>query len=338
MHFDSSLSDNKLRRNGRAYAFSTGDTSVRSVGVSFFPKINRENCHTAQMPRYVLVNRTHEQKVKQTPKIINQENAMKRFCTIAMIVACSLIGSQAFAQVPNLANTKWGGNENLAGFGKLEFQFHNGGKATMIDAKETSYGQWQLNQNKITISFYNGQAQYIGIINGNQMNGTATNGKTNWDWSVANMNPAPIQAPAPAPNAGPNANFKLTAKTLPEFLQKAGYNPKVETPEIGSPYCVLHVSDKDWNFVVEASVDAKGTMWLLMRLDQSADLKASKLTQLLEANNTVAPCFFVYRAEDTRICLKLECIGSVQDNMATLMRMTRESHSLWTVAPTMATK
>jgi hypothetical protein len=280
---------------------------------------------------------------------------MKSICTIALIVVGTLIGSQAHAQTLNLGNTKWGGSETLANFGKLEFQFQSGGKVTMNDAKETSYGEWRLDQNKVTLTFYKGQVQYIGNINGNQINGTATNGQANWNWTVATLTPAAAPAPAPGPKSGPlsgpksgplsgpksgpNTNVKLTPQALPELLQKAGYTPKVETPEIGSPYCVMHVSDQDWNFIVEASVDAKGTMWLLMRLDQTADLKASKLTQLLEANNTIAPCFFIYRAEDTRICMKLECIGSVQMNMATLMRMTRESHSLWTIAPPkMATK
>jgi hypothetical protein len=284
---------------------------------------------------------------------------MKTICTLALIVVGTSIGNQAHAQTLNLGNTKWGGSETLANFGKLEFQFQNGGKVTMNDAKETSYGEWKLEQNKVTLSFYKGQVQYTGIINGNDMKGTASNGQTNWDWSVVNLTPVAAPAPAPGPKpapmsgpksgpvsgpksgplSGPSANVKVTPQSLPEFLQKAGYTPKVETPEIGSPYCVMHVSDMDWNFVVEASVDAKGTMWLLMRLDQTADLKASKLTQLLEANNSMAPCFFIYRAEDTRICLKLECIGSVQMNMATLMRMTRESHSLWSIAPPkMATK
>ena len=229
------------------------------------------------------------------------------------------------------------------------------GKATMIDAKETSHGTWRLDeQNKVVLSFYNGQTEYVGTINGKEMKGTATNGKTTWDWQVVNASPvlaiapspAPAPAPAPAPNSGPNSGTnsgpnsgpnvaaKLTPKTLPDLLKKHGFNFKVESPEIGAPYCVLHINDKDngWNFIVEASVDARGTMWLLMRLDQATDLKAAKLTQLLEANNVLAPCFFIYRAEDSRICLKLECLTTdVSGDLMRLMRVTRESQSIWQI-------
>src|SRR4051812_46919344 len=115
---------------------------------------------------------------------------MKSICTIALIVIGALIGSQAHAQTLNLGNTKWGGSETLANFGKLEFQFQSGGKVTMHDAKETSYGEWRLDQNKVMLTFYKGQVQYVGNINGNQINGTATNGQANWNWTVSNLTPA----------------------------------------------------------------------------------------------------------------------------------------------------
>ncbi len=272
---------------------------------------------------------------------------MKHLCTAVLVAVLALAANhaQAQAQSPSLAGTKWAGTENLAGFGKLAFHLHDGGKAVMIDAQETSHGNWAAQPNsQVVLSFYNGQTKYVGLVNGNEMKGSATNGKTTWDWQVVNSAPAvaiaPVAPVAPAPKIGgagpaaPAANAKLTPQNLPDLLKKHGFQFKVETPEIGAPYCVLHVNDKDsgWNFIIEASVDARGTMWLLMRLDQATNLKAAKLTQLLEANNVLAPCFFIYRAEDTRICLKLECLpNNLSNDLLNLMRVTRESQSIWQI-------
>jgi hypothetical protein len=267
--------------------------------------------------------------------------AMKRFAAFALVAILALAANPLHAQTAVQAASKWVGTENLPGFGRLSFLFVDPVKVTMIDAKETSHGTWRIDEsNKVVLSFYNGQTEYVGTIQGKEMKGTATNGKITWDWQVVNTNPpiAVAPTPAPAPNSGsgsgPASVAKLTPKTLPDLLKKHGFQFKIETPEVGAPYCVLPINDKDhgWNFIVEASVDARGTMWLLMRLDQATDLKAAKLTQLLEANNALAPCFFLYRAEDTRICLKLECLpNNLSNDLMTLMRVTRESQSIWQI-------
>ena len=266
---------------------------------------------------------------------------MKRLATIAVIALASLVASRADAQTINMPNTVWTGSETLPGYGKLAFQFKANNQVTMIDAKETSHGQWTIKDNKIVLSFYNGGTAYIGGLNGYTLSGKASNGKTMWDWTVTLANPpqqapqeAPPQHPQPAPmpnNPQPAPKAKaLTPQTLPDFLRNQGYTPQVITPEIGSPYCLIKASDKDWDFAVEVSVDRKGGLWLTMRLDQVADIKAAKLAQLLEANNAVAPCFFLYRAEDQRLCLKMESFtNSLRADLQTLMRVTRESHSLW---------
>lgn len=86
--------------------------------------------------------------------------------------------------------TRWAGSENLAGFGKLGFAMYPGGRAIMMDAKETAEGIWQGNDNQITLSFFDGAVVYAGTRNGNILSGTATspsprtNARKSWTWTV----------------------------------------------------------------------------------------------------------------------------------------------------------
>ncbi len=77
--------------------------------------------------------------------------------------------------VANLPNTTWTGRETLQGFGRLEFRFRAGGQVTMIDAKETSEGNYAVQGNTVTMRFLGGQVTYTGIIDGNIMTGNARN-------------------------------------------------------------------------------------------------------------------------------------------------------------------
>jgi hypothetical protein len=84
----------------------------------------------------------------------------------------------------DLANTTWAGSETLGGFGRLTFQFGANGQVTMIDAKETSHGSYTVQNNNVTLRFYDGTVIYTGVINGSTLNGTAQNGESTWSFSV----------------------------------------------------------------------------------------------------------------------------------------------------------
>ncbi|MBM3994442.1 MAG: hypothetical protein FJ303_09865 [Planctomycetes bacterium] len=263
---------------------------------------------------------------------------MKRLATLALIALVTLAVNQAPAQTVNLPNTQWVGSENLPGFGKLVFVFHAGGKATMIDAKATSQGVWKIENNKVVIGFNGGKTIYVGELFGNTLKGVAGSGPNTWEWQASLVNapqptpaPAPQPGPAPQPNVNPQPNdAKLSPANLSAFLRQQGLTPIMMTPEIGEPYCLLQISDQNWNYEVEVSVAPNGALCLVLRLEQVKDLPAAKLMQLLEANNAVAPCSFIYRAEDQRICLKLATNPDLfRSDLGFIQRKARESHSIW---------
>lgn len=86
--------------------------------------------------------------------------------------------------------TRWAGTETLAGFGKLSFALYPDGRAIMVDAKETTEGIWQRNDNQFTLSFYNGSVIYTGTLNGATLSGAATSpsarmdARKSWTWTV----------------------------------------------------------------------------------------------------------------------------------------------------------
>jgi len=86
-------------------------------------------------------------------------------------------------QQSTLTGTVWTGSETLPGYGRLTFQFISNTAAIMIDARETSRGNYRQNGNSVTITF-GGGIIYSGTINGNSMAGNAHNGRDNWSWNV----------------------------------------------------------------------------------------------------------------------------------------------------------
>jgi S1-C subfamily serine protease len=101
----------------------------------------------------------------------------------------------------DLVGSSWSGSETLAGYGRLRFDFQAGGRATMVDAKETVAGTFTVNGQSVTVTFYGGSVVYSGRINGNQMAGTANNGRNTWTW---NLTRGVAVAGGPFPNPNPN--------------------------------------------------------------------------------------------------------------------------------------
>ncbi len=99
-----------------------------------------------------------------------------------------------------LRNTVWDGSETLPGFGKLRFQFISNISVIMVDAQETSRGNYNHTGNNVTITF-GGGVVYRGTINGNTMSGNASNGQTNWTWNVTKSGGGAMPA-MPGPGGG----------------------------------------------------------------------------------------------------------------------------------------
>ncbi|MBI2805261.1 MAG: hypothetical protein HYX68_09815 [Planctomycetes bacterium] len=114
---------------------------------------------------------------------------MKRVHPIVtnVIAVCLLANLGALAHAGETSvqsrTTIWVGTENLQGYGRLEFQFSDGGRVLMIDARENSNGSFTRNGSSITLTFP-GRAVYYGTINGNSMSGTARDSTRTWSWSV----------------------------------------------------------------------------------------------------------------------------------------------------------
>lgn len=135
----------------------------------------------------------------------------------------------------------------------------------------------------------------------------------------------------------PLAPAKVTPQNLAEFLRKLGFEPNEVTPTIGIKYCVREIKEDGWKYAVEVKTHDNGAMWMIAALDQAAEGKrpdAAKLMQLLEANDTLAPCFFFYRAADRRVCMKLEVIApngqGFHNDLLRMQNAVRASQSLWT--------
>jgi hypothetical protein len=54
----------------------------------------------------------------------------------------------------------------------------------MKDADGLSNGNWNQQGNNVTIRFA-GNVVYTGVIQGNRIQGTATNGQKRWNWTVS---------------------------------------------------------------------------------------------------------------------------------------------------------
>jgi hypothetical protein len=106
----------------------------------------------------------------------------------------------------SLAGTIWKGTETLQDYGKLTFQLHAGGKATMIDADGTTGGTWSQNGQTITINFYDGDVTYQGSLKGTTFSGTGRNNQDGRNWSFSVM----LQT-----SAAPQGNDPKQSRPLP---------------------------------------------------------------------------------------------------------------------------
>lgn len=112
----------------------------------------------------------------------------------------------------SVAGTTWSGTENLAGFGKLTFQFDADGKAVMIDAQSRVNGNWTQTGDQVTVTFKN--CVYTGTIQGQTYSGTAryTSGSdANWTFSLTRS------GDLASPQQHSRQTISLGAKPWPDF-------------------------------------------------------------------------------------------------------------------------
>src|SRR5579883_273151 len=140
------------------------------------------------------------------------------------------------------------------------------------------------------------------------MSGNAENNAgTKWTWTATlKSGPAPTFPPETVTTQPVQA--PLTPETLPDYLKKMGFEPRVITPPGGAPYCQILIKENDgWSYDVEVIATKTGGLWLgvaLQAVPRIETVPPAKLLALLEANGLVAPSFFVYRPADNRLCMR----------------------------------
>jgi S1-C subfamily serine protease len=96
-----------------------------------------------------------------------------------------------------LTNSVWTGTEDLAGFGKLRFDFFPNFEVVVRDAKDAASGRWRFTDAK-TLRIELPTAEYVGQINSDTILGTAKSkqGGVSWKFAVNRKHGA---TPAPMP-------------------------------------------------------------------------------------------------------------------------------------------
>jgi hypothetical protein len=255
------------------------------------------------------------------------------------LVALAASAQPGGSSSPPLEGTEWSGHERLESTSSLLVRFESQGKVTLTTPAGTKTGTFTRSGPKVTMNFpgYGGLV-YMGQINGTVMGGTAQKQGGQWTWSVDLKNPPPGWQSANTAGTGsaPGSVNRLTEQQLPDYLRKMGFDPKVVTPGVGPAYCVIQQQHAGKGYSVEVSV--QNGLWLIVPLAQlppAEQLAGPKLLRLLEANSTLAPCFFCYRAGDNRLCLKLEVIGGTpnekdfRSDLGMILGAAADGQDLW---------
>lgn len=83
----------------------------------------------------------------------------------------------------DLAGSTWSGKDSDGE--AFSFKFLENGEVDFIRDKETRKATWKIEGDKLIISVNKGFSTYVGLLNGEQIDGTATNIKgMRWNWRV----------------------------------------------------------------------------------------------------------------------------------------------------------
>jgi hypothetical protein len=92
---------------------------------------------------------------------------------------------------------RWTGTEDFQGYGDLVFEFEPAGVSFMTDKDGRRQGTWTQQGSDVTVAFYNGTVVYRAAVSGTTMSGTATNGKTTWNWRASSTSGGAAPTPPP---------------------------------------------------------------------------------------------------------------------------------------------
>src|SRR5262245_45645717 len=111
-------------------------------------------------------------------------------CFLGLALPCFAGAQSGPGGAKALGGSVWSGSEDLGGYGALQFAFSAGGKVIMTDARERVSGTYTQTGAQVRLAFFYGRVVYNGTVNGQQMTGSASNGKTDWKWSVRRLGAA----------------------------------------------------------------------------------------------------------------------------------------------------
>ncbi len=129
----------------------------------------------------------------------------------------------------------------------------------------------------------------------------------------------------------------LTTESLATMLENMGYEPKTGQYSDGSKYLSLAVARGTWTFGIGLDISPdKSQIWLssyLAEVKEPDKVKPEPLMKLLEANNSVWPCYFVYFTQSKGLSLYRPLKNL--DVKPALLKNTLEAHmnAIETTAP-----
>lgn len=120
----------------------------------------------------------------------------------------------------------------------------------------------------------------------------------------------------------------LTMESLQAMLENMGYEPKAGQYSDGAKYLTVAIPRGTWTFAIgfDLSPD-KSQIWLssyLAEVKEPSKVKPEPLYKLLEANNAIWPCYFVYFTSSNGLSIYRPLKNL--DVKPALMKNTLESH------------
>ena len=110
-----------------------------------------------------------------------------------------------------LVKSVWMGTEDLAGFGKLRFDFCTASEVVVRDAKDTAAGKWKATASTVKLEMAG--SEYVGQVNGDTILGTARSKQGGVEWKFA-----------------VNRKFGVAPTPLPLFVTRTGTGVLIDAP------------------------------------------------------------------------------------------------------------
>lgn len=120
----------------------------------------------------------------------------------------------------------------------------------------------------------------------------------------------------------------LTIDSLQTMLENMGYEPKTGQYGDGTKYVTVSIARGTWTFAIGLDLSPdKSQIWLssyLVEVKEPSQVKPEPLYKLLEANNAIWPCYFVYFTSSNGLSIYRPLKNL--DVKPALLKNTLESH------------